>query len=135
MINRLLAAMQFLTVFPIARNTAAPSQAAVFFPLTGALLGASAGAIFSGSRIWFHPSMAALLSLAWLVIITGCLHEDGLADVADAFRAGRSREKILLILKDSRIGTYGAVALIVTFLIRWQALAGIRTNPLYGLMA
>lgn len=61
------------------------------------------------------------------------MHEDGLADVADAIRAGRSREKILEILKDSRIGTYGALALIVSVLIRIQALAQTSVQPLYGL--
>jgi adenosylcobinamide-GDP ribazoletransferase len=54
--------------------------------------------------------------------MTGGLHEDGLADVADAVRAGRPAERILAILKDSRIGTYGALALIFTMLFRWQAL-------------
>ena len=56
--------------------------------------------------------IAAALALAFLVAVTGALHEDGLADVADAFRAGRSPERILAILKDSRIGAYGAVTLV-----------------------
>ncbi|MCU1328713.1 MAG: cobalamin synthase [Bryobacterales bacterium] len=135
MIDRFLAGLQFLTVLPIPGKTASPGRAAVFFPLTGALLGASGGAVFYASRAAFGVSVASLLTIAWLVVITGCLHEDGLADVADAFRAGRSREKILLILKDSRIGTYGAVALIVSLGVRWQALADCRTNPIYGLIA
>ncbi len=78
-------------------------------------------------------SLAALLAIGWLVTVTGCLHEDALADVADAFRAGRSREKIMLILKDSRIGTYGAVALVISIALRSQALAECRINPVYAL--
>ena len=55
-------------------------------------------------------------------MISGVLHEDGLADVADAMRAGRTREQMLAILKDSRIGTYGAVAIVLSIVARWQAL-------------
>jgi adenosylcobinamide-GDP ribazoletransferase len=66
---------------------------------------------------------------------TGGLHEDGLADVADAVRAHRSHERIMAILKDSRIGTYGALALIVSVVLRWQALAQSQSSPLWGLVA
>jgi adenosylcobinamide-GDP ribazoletransferase len=113
------AAIQFLTLVPVG-GSAPPARGAVFFPLVGALLGLGAGAI----RVYapLPPSIAALLALAFLVIITGALHEDGLADVADAFRAGRSPERILAILKDSRIGVYGAVALVLALLLRWQAI-------------
>ncbi len=86
------------------------------------------------NRIVSKP-MAALLAIAWLVVVTGSLHEDGLADVADAFRAGRSRDKIMLILKDSRIGTYGGLALVISIALRWQALADCRINPVYALTA
>src|SRR5579862_755051 len=99
MTRRFLGALQFLTILPVPGDTAPASESAVFFPLVGALLGASAAAILLTGN--------ALLAIAWLLIATGCIHEDGLADVADAFRAGRSRERILSILKDSRIGTYG----------------------------
>jgi adenosylcobinamide-GDP ribazoletransferase len=121
-------AIQFLTVIPIRGRTASPGESAIFFPIIGALLGATAG-------LFVHGPLGALLAIAYLCAITGCLHEDGLADVADAVRAGRSREKILAILKDSRIGTYGAAALIVSILLRWQALAQCRINPIYGLAA
>lgn len=119
MIRRFLGAMQFLTVIPIPANTPPLGQCAVFFPLVGALLGAAAG------------SLAPLFAIAFLLIVTGCLHEDGLADIADAVRAGRTREKMLLILKDSRIGTYGAVALILSVLVRWQAIAQYRLSPIH----
>ncbi len=61
------------------------------------------------------------------------MHEDGLADVADALRAGRTREKMLAILKDSRIGAYGAVALILCICLRWQALEHMQMNAVLGL--
>ena len=133
--NRLLGAVQFLTIVPVRRTVAMPGASAVFFPLIGAALGASAGAIFFLSSRGFGSSVAALIALIYLVAVTGCLHEDGLADVADAFRSGRSREKIMSILKDSRIGTYGAVALILSLLVRWQALAALRRHPVLQLAA
>jgi adenosylcobinamide-GDP ribazoletransferase len=135
MTKRFLAALQFLTVLPIPGSTATPGQAAIFFPITGALLGASAGALFLAANAGFGLSIAALLSIAWLLFITGCLHEDGLADIADAVRAGRTREKILLILKDSRVGAYGALALMMSLLLRWQALSRSTVNPVFGLAA
>jgi adenosylcobinamide-GDP ribazoletransferase len=117
--KRLFAAIQFLTVIPTAAG-GPPATAAIFFPLVGAILGLAGGAI----RVYapLPPSIAALLALVFLVAVTGALHEDGLADVADAFRAGRSQERILAILKDSRVGVYGAVALVLSLLLRWQAI-------------
>lgn len=135
MTRRLLAAWQFLTMLPIPGSTASPGQAAVFFPLTGAALGAFVGGVLLAAGHGFPGPIAALCALAALLLVTGCLHEDGLADVADAIRAGRSRDKILAILKDSRIGTYGAVALVVVTLLRWQALVHASVNPVYGLAA
>jgi adenosylcobinamide-GDP ribazoletransferase len=121
MIRRLLAAVQFLTVVPVRGTTAAPGDAAVFFPLIGAALGLAAGFLLEFSRQWLAPGLAAAVPVAFLALATGGLHEDGLADVADALRAGRTREKMHAILKDSRIGTYGALAITLVTLVRWQA--------------
>jgi adenosylcobinamide-GDP ribazoletransferase len=127
MIPRFLGAVQFLTIVPVRGRTSPPGEAAVFFPFIGALLGATAGGLLRGSN--------ALFALTALIVITGCLHEDGLADVADAVRAGRSREKMLEILKDSRIGTYGALALILSVALRWHALTRIAVSPIAGVAA
>jgi adenosylcobinamide-GDP ribazoletransferase len=133
MTNRFLGALQFLTVLPIRRKTSSPGEAALFFPLVGAMLGALAASIIRFAEAPLGRPLAAVFAIAFLVLSTGGLHEDGLADAADAFRAGRSRERILEILKDSRIGTYGALALILSLLIRWQALAQGGVFPLAGL--
>ena len=69
------------------------------------------------------PSVAAALALAAAMLATGCLHEDGLSDVADGFGGGKTRERKLEIMRDSRIGAYGAAALVMSVLIRWSALA------------
>jgi adenosylcobinamide-GDP ribazoletransferase len=117
---RLLGAFQFLTVIPIQRSTAPVHESAPFFPLAGAFIG-----IASSLPILLLPLPAGLeaaLALAVQLVITGMLHEDGLADIADALRAGRTREKMFEIIKDSRIGSYGASALIAALILRWQGL-------------
>jgi adenosylcobinamide-GDP ribazoletransferase len=69
--------------------------------------------------------VAAALALAVLAMVTGALHEDGLADTVDGFWGGRDRDRRLSIMKDSRIGSYGALALILSVLLRWSALAAL----------
>ncbi len=130
----LLGAISFLTIIPVRTKVAPPGQSAALFPLVGALLGAAGAVIYYNAGHVIPPSLAALLTVAFWTVITGTLHEDGLADVADALRAGRSQERMLAILKDSRIGTFGAVAIVLSFLVRWQAveqLANLWLLPLF----
>jgi adenosylcobinamide-GDP ribazoletransferase len=116
----LRAAIRFLTIVPIRGGDAPPGQAAAFFPLVGAMLGAAGAGVFVLASRAFPTSIAALATVAFWIAISGVLHEDGLADVADAVRAGRSRERVFAILKDSRIGTYAAVAILLSVLARWR---------------
>jgi adenosylcobinamide-GDP ribazoletransferase len=122
MIRRLGSAVQFLTVLPIRAGDVSLADSAVFFPLIGAALGASASGVYLLLARLLPTPLASMLAILFLVLATGGLHEDGLADVADAFRAGRAPEKIFVIMKDSRVGTFGALALIFSILVRWQAL-------------
>jgi adenosylcobinamide-GDP ribazoletransferase len=117
-----LAAVSFLTIIPVTGKDVPPGRAAAFFPLIGAILGALGAGLFIATSLLLPPSIAALIAVTFWTLISGVLHEDGLADVADAMRAGRTREKMLAILKDSRIGTYGAVAIVLSIVARWQAL-------------
>ena len=88
------------------------ARAAKFFPLVGALVGAGAGlACLGATQLWPRP-VPAFLAVAAALLLTGALHEDGLADVADAAGA-RERERKLAIMKDSRVGAFGVLALIV----------------------
>ena len=124
----LLGAFSFLTILRTRGEQVPPGRAAVFFPLVGAVLGAvGAGIYLAGSRV-LPASLAALATVAFWAMISGVLHEDGLADVADALRAGRTQERMLAILKDSRIGTFGAVAVLLSVLARWQALEHLATS-------
>src|SRR5690606_40192087 len=68
---------------------------------------------------------AAALALAAAMLMTGCLHEDGLSDVADGIGGGSTRERKLEIMRDSRIGSYGTAALVISLLLRWSALAAL----------
>ena len=135
MMRRFLGAVQFLTVLPVHAQTSTAGDAAIFFPVIGAVLGVVTGVVFILLEKPLGRTLAAMLSVAFLIGITGALHEDGLADAADAFRAGRSREKIMTILKDSRIGAYGGLALVVSVALRWQALAQCQAPAIWGLMA
>jgi adenosylcobinamide-GDP ribazoletransferase len=123
----LRAAIRFLTIIPVQGGDASPGKAAAFFPLVGAMLGAAGAGVFLLASAAFPISVAALATVGFWVVISGVLHEDGLADVADAVRAGRSRDRMLAILKDSRIGTYGAIAVLLSVLARWQALESLAT--------
>jgi adenosylcobinamide-GDP ribazoletransferase len=120
--RRFLAAVSFLTIIPAPDSGIAPGRAAALFPLVGALLGGAGAGLFLAANAVMPVSLAALATVAFWTVIGGVLHEDGLADVADAMRAGRSRAKMMAILKDSRIGTYGAVAIALSLIARWQAL-------------
>ncbi|WP_232830511.1 adenosylcobinamide-GDP ribazoletransferase [Oceanicella sp. SM1341] len=124
------AAAALLTRLPLPVDHAAIAgrlaASAWAWPLVGALLGAAAGAALVLARLAGLPGgMAAALALALLALATGALHEDGLADCADGFWGGRDRARRLEIMKDSRIGSYGAVALVLVTLARWSALAAL----------
>jgi adenosylcobinamide-GDP ribazoletransferase len=96
------------------------------FPVVGALIGAAVGLLCVCLRAIGVPDLAAAaLALGASAIITGALHEDGLADVADGFGGGRTPESKLEIMRDSRLGTYGAMVLLVSFAAKLSALAAI----------
>src|SRR5258708_26217454 len=96
------------------------------FPLVGAAIGAAVGLICLGMRIVGVPDLAAAaLALGAGALLTGALHEDGLADVADGFGGGRDRAAKLEIMRDSRLGTYGALAVMVSVFARVYALAAL----------
>lgn len=94
------------------------------FPLAGMLIALPAAAVASLLiALQVSSLFTAFVVVAVQALITGCLHEDGLGDTADGFGGGRDREAALVIMKDSRIGSYGAVALILSFGLRVSALA------------
>ena len=126
-------AASFVTILPVASSKPAAdgaiARATWALPVAGLLVGLAGAFVYKvASRIGLAPNLAALLALATTALITGALHEDGLADTADGLGGGRTRERKLEIMRDSRIGTYGTCALILSFGLRWSALATI-ANP------
>ncbi len=123
--QEMVIAFQFLTRIPMpATNFDANSlsRSIKFFPLVGLVVGSGAVLLQRLTIRHFDRDITALLVLIYLVLITGCFHEDGLADSADGFGAGRNRDQILMIMKDSRIGSYGATALVLSLLARYLLL-------------
>lgn len=125
----LLVALQFLTRLPVspggAYEPAWLNRSARHFPLVGALVGALGAAVLIAAATVWPPTVAALLALAATVVITGAFHEDGLADTFDALGGAVSRERALAIMKDSRIGSYGAAALVLTLAGRAALMAAL----------
>jgi adenosylcobinamide-GDP ribazoletransferase len=124
----ILTAFQFLTRLPLKRlpyDTSGLSRSAKFFPLVGLAIGILVSGVYLYLVRHLPAAPAALFSLVCLVLATGGLHEDGLADVADAFGGGWNREQMLAILKDSRIGTFGALAILFSVGLRWLLLANL----------
>jgi len=127
-LEELKASIAFCTRLPLLGATAVGSgaiaKAAWAFPVAGLLVGLIAAAVYGiAHRAGIPAWPAAVLSVAATLMITGCLHEDGLADTADGFGGGATREQKLDIMCDSRIGTYGVCALIVALFLRVGILA------------
>jgi adenosylcobinamide-GDP ribazoletransferase len=121
-------AVAFLTRLPMPHPQGAmPAnfiRAQRVFPLVGAAIGAVVGLVCLGLRAAGLPDLAAAaLALGAGALLTGALHEDGLADVADGFGGGRDVAAKLEIMRDSRLGTYGALILMVSFVAKLSALA------------
>ncbi|MDP4548042.1 adenosylcobinamide-GDP ribazoletransferase [Marinobacter sp. MDS2] len=102
------------------------NQSSLYFPLVGLLLGASYAVAFSLFSLVTSPVVAIILVIIGHLFITGAFHEDGLADSVDALGGGYTVKKRLEIMKDSRIGTYGTVALVMALLLKVALLAEAR---------
>jgi adenosylcobinamide-GDP ribazoletransferase len=98
------------------------NKATRYFPLIGWIVGGASALIIYGLHFIFPVSICIIFSLATSILITGAFHEDGFADVCDGFGGGWTKEKILDIMKDSRIGAYGVVGLFVLFALKVFAL-------------
>jgi adenosylcobinamide-GDP ribazoletransferase len=122
------AAFQFLTRLPLSWLPYRPdalARAAKFFPLVGLAMGAAAVGIYRLLSPHLPATDVALLIVLVSTLTSGGLHEDGLADVADAFGGGCDRQKALEIMKDSRIGSYGALAIVFSVVGRVLLLANL----------
>lgn len=98
------------------------NKATRYFPLVGWIVGLGVAGVFEAASYIFPTEVAIILCLIVGVLITGAFHEDGFADVCDGFGGGWSKEKILEIMKDSRVGTFAVVGLLLLFLLKFHLL-------------
>ncbi|HXU94039.1 MAG TPA: adenosylcobinamide-GDP ribazoletransferase [Gallionella sp.] len=121
-----LTAVQFFTRLPVpawvGHSAQQLEQAARYLPLVGVLVGAIAAATLWAGVHALPLTLAVGLSMVAGILVTGAFHEDGLSDFADGMGGGHSKEKALAIMKDSRVGAYGVIALVLVLLLKFQAL-------------
>ncbi|WP_337172730.1 adenosylcobinamide-GDP ribazoletransferase [Gemmatimonas aurantiaca] len=128
------AAFTFMTRIPLGRwithDLTDLPRSAVWFPLVGAVVGATGAAGLLLAQRWWSPFVAALLATMITVRLTGAFHEDALADAFDGFGGGWSVEQVLAIMKDSRVGSYALVGMILVVIMKCALLADLATTPI-----
>lgn len=117
------AAASFLTRIPLAIEGDGPEAGLRWFPVVGAAIGLIIGVTYGLAQSILPSLVAAALAVALGALVTGAFHEDGLADTADAFGGGWTREDVLRILKDPRQGTFGVLALVLSSMLKIGAIA------------
>jgi len=131
--ERLWQALAFFTRLPVPRSVPAPhgaarARAAGLAPLIGWLVGGCAALAYALAATFLPSPVAVALALVVSVLITGALHEDGLADFCDGFGAGDDRERVLAIMADSRSGVYGVLGVVLVVLLRYTTLSGVAAS-------
>lgn len=129
----LIGALGFLTRVPVRADGPPGGSAVPWFPIVGAGIGAFAGGIYAGAYQILPSPLAGLAAVTAAILITGALHEDGFADTADALGSGLHGEAGLEVMRDSRLGTYGTIALVVS--ISWKVLSVGALDPAQALVA
>lgn len=119
-------ALMFFTRIPCGRWAGSSqddlNRASRYFPWVGALVGAFGAGVYWLSHQFFPQEVAVLLSMVATLLLTGAFHEDGLADAADGLGGGWEKEQVLTIMQDSRLGSYGALAILMAMLVKFEAL-------------
>jgi len=127
-IRGLRAAVTFLTRIPWPSPADEPYDAAdlaagtIWFPVVGLLVGAIGALVLWSALALWTPLIAVVLAVGATVLATGAFHEDALADAADGFGGGWTRDQVLTIMKDSRVGSYGVIAVVLVVAARIAAL-------------
>ena len=126
-------AISFYTRLPITNHTLDYSQlpqAAIFLPIIGWLVGGSTAAAFYISTLLWSKVTAIIIALITGILLTGGLHEDGFADVCDGFGGGYDKARVLTIMKDSHIGVYGVLGLLLLLALKISTLSELTTANL-----
>jgi adenosylcobinamide-GDP ribazoletransferase len=136
--NPFLVAVQFMTRLPVSRGIQyspdALAKSAVFFPAVGLLLGLGGAALNLLLSPHVNRDVVVVLILVYLVTVTGGLHEDALGDAADGFGGGWDKDRVLAIMRDSRIGSFGAIAITLGLLARFVFLANLAPGKFTGFL-
>ena len=135
MLRQFLLAVQFLTRLPVPNRLATTEEelgrAAAFFPLVGIIVGGSTAGVYGLSLRVVSVWMAVFIALVFAAFITSGFHEDGLADTFDGLGGGWTKDRALEIMRDSRIGTYGALALIFLILGKYVTLTELHSEHVW----
>ena len=138
--TKVLLALQFLTRIPIPGNVPFSEDRFAntprYYPLVGVIVGVLCAITVLISSFLFNINVAVALMMLFSVLLTGAFHEDGLADTFDGVGGGLTRDKALSIMKDSRLGTYGTLALVMILLLKFTALSSLTVQAIaIGLIA
>jgi adenosylcobinamide-GDP ribazoletransferase len=129
----LLSAFALLSRLPLPNHRGTGAASAWAWPLVGAVLGALGAAVAAAAQwLGLTPGVTAAMVLALGAMLTGGLHEDGLSDTADGLYGGWTRDRRLEIMKDSRVGSYGVLVLVLVTLARWSALTALLVHGGYA---
>jgi len=131
-IHYFLTAVLFFTRIPcpkwVDHSAEALNKSSRFFPLVGMLVGSIAALVYYGCTFIFSPEISLVLSMISSVWTTGAFHEDGFADTCDGFGGGWTKEKILTIMKDSRLGTFGVIGLLSILSLKFLSLQALSSQ-------
>jgi adenosylcobinamide-GDP ribazoletransferase len=127
--RNLISALQFITILPLGKaQSFEPAKMVPYFPLVGIILGLLVAAFDAMVVRFWAPPVVALLDIILLAVLTAAFHLDGLGDTADGILGQRSIDKALEIMKDSRIGTMGLVAILFGLALKWGGIAGLDSH-------
>lgn len=128
-------ALMFYTRIPcpkwITHDPVYLNKATRYFPFIGWIVGAVCALVYWGTEFFVGAQIAILLSMIAGVLTTGAFHEDGFADVCDAFGGGWTKQKILDIMKDSRVGAYGVIGMILILLLKYTSLSAVPFSQMW----
>lgn len=135
MIRNLMAALQFLTILPLGKPGHFPGQRMVpYFPIAGLIVGLLLALTDAVFQYIFPLEIVSLIDVVFLAVITGALHLDGLVDTADGLFSHRTSADALRIMKDSRVGTMGLLALVFVLSIKWAGIASLNDHRAFYLI-
>jgi adenosylcobinamide-GDP ribazoletransferase len=133
-LESLIGAIRFFTRLQIpgqsGHGSVALERAIRYFPAVGLLIGAIAALVFALAALVWPKPLAVAAAIAAAIYLTGAIHEDGWSDMVDGFGGGSSRERVLAIMRDSAVGSFGAIALVMLVLFRFFSLLEIDSSRL-----